>query len=257
VSATPIRLNGIAWRFGNRIFRPRLGPTLVTLPMLAVLIGLGTWQVHRLHWKTGLIAARAAALAAPAQVLPVSDVAAVGLDFHPVAVSGRFLNDKELFLGAEDKRGQPGFQVVTPLLLEDGYYLLVNRGFVPPGRRDPATRPAGQISGQVRIEGVLRVVHPPRGWFLPVNRPSDDYWFYVDIPVMAAAARLPLARVLPYVVEVGPAANPGGLPVGGQTDPSLPNNHFEYLVTWYALAVALLVIYVLKHSRRIDEDAPP
>jgi surfeit locus 1 family protein len=245
------------WRVGNRVFRPRLGATLATLPMLAILVALGTWQVHRLHWKTALIAERAAALSAPVRPLPASDAEAAQLDFHHVTVEGSFLNDRELYLGAEDRRGRDGFQVVTPLQLDDGRYLLVNRGFVPPDRRDPASRSAGQIQGRTRIEGVLRLLHPPKAWFLPVNRPTDDYWFYIDIPIMAEAAHLPLSQVLPYVVEAGHAPNPGGLPVGGQTDPSLPNNHLEYLLTWYALAVALLVIYLLYHCRRIDEEEPP
>jgi surfeit locus 1 family protein len=224
-------------------------PTVFTAGALAVLIALGTWQVERLHWKEGLIAEREAAMAAPPAPLPRRGDEARALDFHRVRATGTFMNDREFFVGAVDDIGHNGYQVVTPLRLADGAVLLVNRGFVPESRKDPATRAAGELQGEATVSGILRL--PPAGkpaWFVPDNSPERNYWFYVDPPAMARAGGFD--HVLPFYVEADATPNPGGLPRGGQTRIALPNNHLQYAVTWYGLAVVLVVMYAAFVRRR-------
>ena len=232
-------------------FHFTLWPTLFTIPALIVLLGLGTWQVQRLAWKTALIDQRNAALAAPAVPVPETLQAAQPLDFHHVTVHGTFDHSKELYIGAFDPRGIEGFQIVTPMTLDDGNVLLVNRGFVPGNHKDPATRPAGQIQGPTEFTGILRLAIPPRGWLIPQNRPGDNFWFYVDVPSMAATDHL--QGVLPFFVEAGPAPNPGGFPIGGQTRDYIPNDHLQYAITWYLFALTLAVIYFVYHYRKPEE----
>src|SRR5271168_3005123 len=100
--------------FMRERFRFTLWPTIFTIPAVLFMLGLGTWQVQRLAWKTALIDARTAALAAPAVPLPETLAAAEALDFHHVLVPGRFDHAKELYIGAFDQRGVEGFQIVTP-----------------------------------------------------------------------------------------------------------------------------------------------
>jgi surfeit locus 1 family protein len=233
-------------------YRAALWPTVFAVPAILVLLGLGTWQVERLFWKEQLIAARAAAVAAPAVDLPASLEEARRLEFHRVRATGEFLNDKELYVGATAESGTPGFHVVTPLRLADGRFLLVNRGFVSSDLKDPGKRAAGALPGEVTVEGLLRI--PPAGkpaWFIPDNSPARNYWFYVDPAAMAAADGLP--SVLPFYVDAGPEPNPGGWPKGGVTRLQLPNDHLQYAITWYALAAALAVVYVLFIRKRIAE----
>jgi surfeit locus 1 family protein len=231
-------------------FHFTLWPTLFTIPALIVLLGLGTWQVERLHWKEGLIAERTAALSADPVPVPETLDAAVPLDFHRVTATGSFDHAKELYIGALDKRGISGYQIVTPLTLEDGKILLVNRGFVPEIRKPPETREAGQIAGTVTVDGILRLAIKPTGWMVPQNQPGDNFWIYVDVPAMAEADKLDPASVLPFYVEAGPAPNPGGFPIGGQTRISLPNDHLQYAITWYGFALTLIVIYFVYHYRK-------
>jgi surfeit locus 1 family protein len=230
-------------------------PSFFALGALVVLLGLGTWQVERLIWKEGLIAARQAAVAAPPVALPSSLAAAQALEYHHVGVTGRFLNDREIYLGATSEDGRPGYQVITPLLLPDGRVLLVERGFVPQERKAPEKRAQGELAGDVTVAGLLRL--PPAGrpaWFVPDNDAARNYWFYVDIPAMAAAARV--ENVLPFYVDADATPNPGGLPEGGQTRLDLPNNHLQYAITWYALAAGLIAVYVVFIRRRLAEGAP-
>src|SRR5487761_1028075 len=225
-------------------FRPRLWPTVFALPAVLLLLGLGIWQVQRLHWKEGLIAERRAATSPAPVPLPRGSAVTPDMEFRHVFARGVFLNDKEILVYASPRIGKSGFDVLTPLVETDGRIVFVNRGFVPVGLRNPAARAAGEIAGPVRIAGLLRL--PPRGrpnWFVPDNDPGRNRWFWIDLPKMAAADGL--KRVAPYYVDADARPNPGGWPLGGLTRVRLPNNHLQYALTWFSLAVALLVIYVL------------
>jgi surfeit locus 1 family protein len=230
-------------------FRPLFWPTAISLPLLLVLLGLGVWQLERLQWKEGLIAARAAAIAAPPIAAPRGLDAARGMEFRHVAATGAFLNDKEIFLGATDEGGETGFHLLTPLRLDDGALLLVDRGWLPGNRKDPATRAAGQLAGTVTVEGLLRIVPTARpNWFVPDNDCAKNYWFWVEGPAIQRC--FGLDRLLPIYMDAGPAPNPGGFPKGGITRTALPNDHLAYAITWFALAAGLIVVYVVFHLQQ-------
>jgi surfeit locus 1 family protein len=229
-------------------FRPRLAPTLFTIPVVVVLVALGVWQLQRLEWKSRLIAERATAVAAAPVSPPQTLAEARALEFHRLTVEGVFLHDKEILRNAIAAKGDAGFDVLTPLREEGGRIVFVNRGFVPTELKDPATRPTGQLAGTVRVSGLLRV--PPDkkpGWFIPDNRPDRNAWFWIDLRAMAAADGL--ANVAPFYIDADAEPNPGGWPKGGVTPLALPNDHLQYAITWFSLAAALVVIYLVYHSR--------
>ncbi|HEU0154573.1 MAG TPA: SURF1 family protein [Stellaceae bacterium] len=229
-------------------FRLQFWPTIVAVPMLLICLGLGFWQIQRLSWKEGLIAARAAAVAAAPIAPPRNTDEARGMEFRHVIDTGVFLHDKEIDLGATSPGGRAGYHILTPLREPGGRIVFINRGFVPEELRDPAKRPSGQVGGTVKVSGLLQL--PPNGrpnWFLPNNRPDLNYWFWIDLPAMAK--RDQLDRVAPFYIDADAAPNPGGWPKGGTTRLELPNNHLQYALTWFSLAVALIVIYVTYHRR--------
>ena len=235
-------------------FRPTFSASLAALAALTVLLGLGTWQVQRLVWKDALIAERQARASAPAIPLPAVIEAPEVLEHRRVTVTGRYLHRRELYWGGRPRRGVVGFGVVTPFVLADGRGLLVHRGWVPPERKDPETRAAGQPAETVELEAVVR-----RGgwkgspWFRPDNAPADNYWHWIDVPAMAARAGLahPISEIYLDLLGAAPGgAASGGWPIAPAAQSAIVNNHLEYALTWYALAVALLVIYVIFHSTR-------
>lgn len=230
-------------------FRLRLIPTLFTIIAVLLCSGLGAWQVQRLHWKRGLIADREAALAAPPIDPPQTLEQARNLEFHHVAAQGTFLNDKEAHVHTINPRGDPGFDVLTPLREAGGQVVLVDRGFVPTALEAPASRAAGEPTGIVRVGGLLRVAPSSKpGWFIPDNRPQTGEWFWIDLPTIVATLGVSGAR--PYYVQADATPNPGGWPKGGGSDPlALPNDHLQYAITWFALAVAALVIFLLAQRR--------
>ena len=229
-------------------FWPKFWPTVISAFIVLVCLGLGVWQVERLHWKEGLIAARTAAVEAPPIAPPRSGADVKGMEFRHVTARGVFLNDKELFVGATAESGTIGYDVVTPLREPSGRILFINRGYVPAEFKDRAKRAAGEPQGSTAVTGLLRL--PPAGrpnWFLPDNRVDLNYWFWVDLPAMAKADGFDPADVAPFYIDADATPNPGGWPKGGTTRLALPNNHLQYAITWFSLAAAALVIYVVYH----------
>ncbi|RIY02176.1 SURF1 family protein [Aureimonas flava] len=209
------------------------------LVVFAVLVALGIWQVQRLHWKLDLIARVEARVAAPPAPPPSpaqwATFDGTAEEYRRVRLDGRFLNDRETFVQALTDLGA-GFWVLTPLVMADGSTVLVNRGFVPPDRRDPASRAEGQTSGPVTVTGLLRL-DEPGGGFLRSNDPANDRWYSRDVAAVAAARGL--GPVAPFFVDEAAGETPGGFPVGGLTVVSFRNHHLVYALTWFSLAAML------------------
>ncbi len=231
-------------------FRPKLFPTLVTLPALVILVLLGNWQMDRLEWKQDLLARIDANMSAPPVSLPASFENSAdwssAWEYRRVTLQGVFDHQAEQYLYASPKEGGSGYMVITPLVRHHGEPVLVNRGWVPIHMKDPLARPAGQPEGEVVVTGVLRL-QGMRNSFTPENVPAERIWYSRDIAAMAANINM---TVLPIVLDADASPNPGGWPVGGQTIVSLPNNHLDYALTWYGLAVVLAVIYLVYCWRR-------
>jgi surfeit locus 1 family protein len=232
---------------------------VIALPMIAALIGLGAWQLDRRAEKAALIDRIESRATAEPVALPAAVDDPRAWDYRRVAARGTYLHGEELYLVGRTLEGRVGFEVVTPLRLDDRQrggpgYLLVNRGWVPDDRLAAETRQAGRPSGTVTVDGVLR--RPGgQGWMQPANEPSENRWFWVDIPAMAEAAGLPGA--VPAILEAAPGQHPGRYPVGGRTRVDIPNNHLQYAITWFGLAAALAAIYVLYHLRRPGDGRAP
>lgn len=232
-------------------FRPKLWPTLITIPALIMLVALGSWQVNRLHWKAELIdrlqeRGTAKPIALPAWIDNLQDY-----EYRRVAVTGEFLHEKEFYLVNRSLNGKPGLNIVTLLKRADGGgHVLVNRGWTPFDMRDPKTREKGQVKGGVIVEGIVRLAKGP-GFFMPDNEPHNNTWFFVDPSSMSASAGLPPLQGY-YILAAN--KSPGGFPFGHQWRVNLRNDHLHYAITWFALAFGLLVIYVLFHRRSKSES---
>jgi surfeit locus 1 family protein len=225
--------------------RGLLLPTVAAVCAFAVLIGLGTWQVQRKAWKEALIATVSERFAAPPSALPApaewAHLDPATDEFRRVRFTAELVNDKEalVFTTGSSMRGGdagPGYWVFTPARVSD-QVVMVNRGFLPEERKDPATRPQGQIAGPVEIVGVMRWPEQS-GLFTPAAEPAKNLWFARDPAAMAQAKGL--GPVAPFYVEQESPPAPGGLPRVGQLQPTFPNNHFGYAVTWYGLALVLV-----------------
>lgn len=223
---------------------------LFGLLAVAGLAWLGTWQIQRRTWKLDLIArveARIHAEPLPAPgpsewpgVTEASDA------YRHVRLEGSFLDQATTFVQAVTTYGG-GFWALTPLRRPDGSIVLINRGFVPPDRRDPSGWEAHPET--VAVTGLMRMSEPG-GAFLRANDPGADRWTSRDVAAIAKARGL--SNVAPYFVDADAGPDRSGFPVGGLTVVTFPNNHLVYAITWTMLALmaAAAVIYVDRDALR-------
>lgn len=232
-------------------------PGLAALVALAILIGLGAWQLQRKAWKENLIAQiEARAYGEPGDIVPEADWPAWRADqdeFRKVRVTGTFLHAFEApvyGLAPGERQGAPlqGYYLITPLKLASGAIVMVNRGFVPTDLRDPARRPDSQSQGEATVTGLVRAPEA-RNAFTPDDDPAGNRWFARDPQAIAAARKL--ERVAPFLIDADASPNPGGWPRGGQTPLTLPNNHLQYAITWFGIALTLIGVFGAFAWRRV------
>ena len=221
--------------------------TFWALPALLVLIGLGGWQVQRLHEKEALLASIGERMTA--QEAPLDDVLRLPLadtEWRHVRVRGRFLNEKEAYVHAIEPELGLGVHVLTPLQTDDGGVVLVDRGFVPLSSRPPETRSAGQVEGEVDVSGIVRLAGE-RNMFTPAADERERTWYWRDPEGIART--LGIATRAPIVIVADQPANPGGIPrfTGYRVD--IPNNHLQYALTWFGIALTLVGVYLVYHAR--------
>lgn len=240
----------------------RIVVLLAAAGVFVCLVLLGNWQMRRLDWKEGLLAAVETRQGeAPVSLGDIERLRDNGADieYQPVTVEGRFQHDRERhFFATHD--GQSGYYIYTPLLLDDGRFVFINRGFVPFDLKEAATRPAGQVGGAVTVTGLARAgLSEKPSFVVPDNDVSGNIFYWKDLATMAGSVGLSADTLLPFFIDADATPNPGGLPVGGVTRISFPNDHLQYALTWYGLAavlaVGVIILFVRRKARQKDGSA--
>ena len=162
-------------------------------------------------------------------------------------LAGRFLNDKEAHLQANLVSSGPddgalGYDILTPLEMPDGALVLVNRGFVPLDKKDPATSRERRGEGETSVTGLIRFPQRIPGSSRRTIR-RRNVWFSRD-PALDRQGLWACERVAPVIVDADRAPSKAALPRGGQTRIALPNDHLQYAVTWFGLALVLICVFV-------------
>jgi surfeit locus 1 family protein len=237
----------------GRSFRPGWLLTILVMGALVVLASLGTWQVQRLAWKTDLIARIEAGLDADPVPLPATEAAIQALDHRPVTTEGILRLDLAFAKGSHQKGGIPGARLIAPLERDEGIAILVDMGWIPEPVSDfleaEPTPTEGGFSATVYLDHLAT-----KPLFRPANDPVARRWFWSDtaalrewtgLPDLAAAT---LVRRPEGVVRTPPIADPPTL--------NVRNDHLGYALTWYGLALGLLVIYLIMGRARAKEPSP-
>lgn len=226
-----------------------LVPAIATSIVFAILVGLGVWQLKRLAWKEALIARIDARIHQPPEALPPpaewAGLKPDDYEYRHVRAKGHYAPGEILIFrssapAAADRNAGPGYQVMTPFVLDGGGTLLVNRGFAPLAWKDtPAVRTAPP-AGDVEIAGLMRSPEE-RNPFTPADESAKRLFYTRDPRAMAAALNLEAAAPFALDLDADPAAK--GWPHGGATELNIPNNHLSYAWTWFGLAATLAGVF--------------
>ena len=234
-----------------------LEATVFAVVGVAILIGLGVWQLDRKVWKQNLIATLNTRLAGAPEDLPPRAtwprLLQEGNEFRRVTFPAEFLDGQEALVYTAgsplrpDVKG-PGYWVFAPARLPGGSIVVVNRGFVPLDRKEPATRAQGALRGSIDVVGVMRWPES-RGLFTPADDAKANVWYLRDLRAMAEAKRW--ATAAPFYIDQEAPVPLGALPLPAKLQVRLSDNHLQYAITWFGLALGLAGVYVVWLAGRL------
>lgn len=223
-------------------------PLLCAFLLFASFVALGTWQVQRLYWKRALIERVEQRVHAPPVDVPEpaqwNKVSAESDEYRHVGVRGIFLDELSTQVLASTVLGR-GHWVMTPLRMDNGRIIYINRGFIPYNAK------ACKSSDNQEVTGLLRMSEPG-GTLLHSNQPALQQWYSRDIGAFAASNNL--NNVAPFFIDAGAdtisyqTETDCHNPVAGLTVIGFNNNHLVYAVTWYTLALMIIgaVFFVIR-----------
>lgn len=225
--------------------RVPLKETLIAGTCVAILCGLGTWQVQRLHWKDGIIERLNAKYdaAAKAPLLDDKDLALLAMEKDPMdygTIEARLLRDQSVLLGPRMEGGRSGFHLLVPAVTDNGRTLIVNAGWVNDLWQDNREDRMATLPGEpVTLRGILH--KPDWSSMASKNSPANDMWFRADVNEIAAAKGL--KDPYPFILYADHAA-PELYDVKLHEERWLPRNkHLQYALFWYALGMVMLGVY--------------
>ena len=227
-------------------FKPSVWLTIFALPSFLILIILGSWQVQRLSWKSDLISNYNNNF----QQAPIT-VKELLKDrknnkFRRTVIYGEYDHANEIQIIGKTYEGNAGFHIITPFILENNEIIYINRGWVPKKYADKKTRKFSLLEDKVRVVGLVRLPQK-KGYFVPENEPENGFWFTI-IPEELNRHLNIIGEKEFYIDELN-IDEKLKLPMPANGKVQVPNNHLQYAITWYSLALGLLIVYFAWHRQ--------
>ena len=194
-----------------------------------VFLSLGTWQIIRLNWKLDLITQINNSLANE----PVSLTQAEKKNFLKIKTSGKIDFNKQIYLYNLNQEGKPGFEVLNPILINEENYL-INRGWIPFEKK--STSEINKIN-QEEITGILKIQNKAN-YFKPANDIEGNYWFTLNRDDIFEYTGKSFSQYIIYL------SGDYKIPLPIKISADISNNHKKYAITWFSLAISILLIYL-------------
>ena len=225
-------------------FKPGWTLSILTFFALIILLALGTWQARKIGPKLELISKIETGLSSESTTLPVHLDAPLSEEYKRFSFEGEVLDAEPAKVFAPNTKGKSGYHLYLPVKHQFGRWVMVNWGWVPFDNKELPDLKQGEV---VEVSGVLST-NPQAGSFTPENQPDKNAWYLADIFQLFDHFKLDEFYHFRIVADHQSAL--GKLPLGGQVRVDIPNDHFEYMLTWYGLALGLLGVYVAFGVRR-------
>ncbi|MFT5897356.1 MAG: surfeit locus 1 family protein [bacterium] len=260
-------------RIGSRQFLPKPWAVLLYLAVVSCMLYLGYWQVNRAALKVSMqTASEQANLAEAVPISTVSDLLTAAAKYQRVSIVGQYDISRQFLWDNRTYKGQAGFEVIIPMKLESGDWVLINRGWIAPGSSRaelPSVElPSDVAISSISIEAVLS--RPSKGFSSGEAVPDKGEWprllQFFDYTTIAGVLDVP---VLPVVVQVQARSisgeevtvytpRPEWLKANWQPAASGPAKHYSYAFQWFAMAVALTLIFIFVNThKRESKSAGP
>ncbi len=210
--------------------------------MAGVCVRLGFWQISRLHEKQAMNAALARALTLPPVRVTDAGVPIDSVRGRRIAIDGTYDERRQFLLASHLHDGAPGVSVVTPLVLDDGRAVLVERGWLPAGDASTAHPERTPEPGRRTVSGIAEPALRGRRGPAPARIPADSasLWSMRWIDADSIGARVPYALAGFYVRQL-PGDGVSGTPLRTVPAPRDESMHVNYAIQWFLFAVILVV----------------
>ena len=200
---------------------------------------LGTWQLYRLDWKNSLINEITEGLNSEPILYSYSSVK----NYQRFILEGEFDYSNQLYFYSLSTKSEPGFDVFTPYKLKDGNFVLVNRGWIKKELKNKVEinqNQSSKIIGVAKTEFKINI-------FKPENEPKNNIWFSINFDEFETQLGVKLNRAIFYLDDKNI-----NLPKPREINADLPNNHLKYALTWYSIAISIL-LYFLYFRKKNNE----
>lgn len=225
-------------------FRPGLPLTICSILALAVLIFLGTWQARKVGPKTALLTTISKNMDARAIPLAETFEKPDTYLYRRVTVQAERAGSPVKVFGT-NRAGESGYYLYAPIIADSGQVIIANFGWVPMRLEKLPSLP----SGPQDFSGVLVASAAP-GSMTPLNEAEKGNWYLADVAELAEHFGYSAADVYPLRFFVDAEEGARSLPLGGQVRVDIPNDHFQYALTWYGLALGLVGVYLVFGFKR-------
>ncbi len=218
-----------------------------------ILISLGFWQLSRLKEKKLFLTSMQANLTSPAiNLAEIQD----GLPYHKVKITGQFLPNKDIYLYGRRSMSseKDGYYLVTPFKTIEDKVILVARGWFSNRNKNIITQATNDR--QHEIIGVTMPSEKTR-IYLPANDIKNNVWLTLNLKETSKVLGLDLENF--YIIAEGKDISNLDilLPLAINHLAAIRNDHLEYALTWFGLAISLIVIYVIYRRRYMAVDVIP
>ena len=198
---------------------------------------LGTWQLYRLQWKQVLIGEISSGLKSP----PIKYSVLINKNYQRVVLAGVYNFKNQIYLYSLNKKGQPGFDVITPFQTLEGENVLINRGWI---RKELKNKPEINLIENNKIQGLLRR-NTKKNIFKPKNNIRENIWFSINLMDVKKMTGENFTDFIVYLEdEKINAPSPKKISI------DLPNNHLKYAITWYSIAISILLYYLYFRKKK-------
>lgn len=241
-------------RIGKYQFKPPLIPSVLVLLLLPLLLRLGFWQLARADQKRQILATQSAKLALPPKLIDRNVEDSENLEYRRLQINGTFLPQYQIFIDNKVHQSEAGYDVVTPLQIKDSKQIvLIDRGWIPLGASHMQLPTIKTPEQEVSVIGIAKY-HPKDVVSFGAGNRSNKGWpavvRFIDIKELRAETKL---NLLPFLLLLDPKSQYGFVREWKFVNMP-PEKHISYAVQWFAMAFALLVIYLVVNFKRINKS---
>ena len=206
---------------------------LFVIFFITLFCALGTWQLYRLQWKLELISEITFGL----DSRPIEYSSSIKKNYQRVNTKGKFYFDKQIYVYSLNEKGKPGYDVVTPFRTNKNENVLINRGWINKELKDNPIINFDKETDQ-KIVGLLRKIYKPN-IFKPENDIKNNIWYSLKLEDLESFTGYKLNNFVLYLQD-----NQNNLVKNKIVSPDLPNNHLKYAITWYSVALSILLYFL-------------